>query len=254
MLMMLICWASCRLARWERLDEPTRSSSELNEGIIMKVTPQMVAHCWSFDFSVQRSIPPEAALCESQVTTLADNRWRFILAFLAGPSILLQTVLHWFSGRHCPLTSSRSFYLVNTGSEMPTGKAKITMWTLLFVPAAGLYFFYCGLWVVVLLFMRLHDCGDGFERFQLGGQLIMCCFGLLTKAGPMVASCVLYAAGLSLASICTFPATWVGFTLLLAFCMLARAQQQQRRAMAQQPLPAATDPLASFAVLAAEAG
>lgn len=190
LLIVFIAWISLSFAHWDLLDEPLREEAEFR---ILGTIPGFW-ECWNpRSLSEASPLRPKHS-CELYATSLPKSRARSMLAVFTGPWVVGQSVVHWFTGSHFPLTAARSFHLVVTGKEMKyKAPAAVSFSDLMSMIAMASFFFYAGAWVTVLLYLTLHDALSDFERFQTSAQLLVCFAGLLTKLKPSVLFFVIYA-------------------------------------------------------------
>ncbi|CAE7679045.1 unnamed protein product [Symbiodinium pilosum] len=187
----LIAWVSCSFAHWDTLDEPWSEPIQLR---IVANRHSGLAECWSPGPLLNQgrflAIGTDPGYCEMRASSISSNRFRSFIALTLGPLVVIQTVLHWFQGTHFPLTAARSFFIVSTGREMEWKLPTVDVVSLLTMMAMAVFFFYCGMWCCVLLYMKVHD--DGLRHASTFVQLLLCLLGMLSKLKSSLIFVVMY--------------------------------------------------------------
>jgi len=80
---------------------------------------------------------------------------------------------------------------VSTGREMEWKVPYLDFWSVMIILAMSSFFFYGGMWSIVLLYMRAHDAQPG-PALATYSQLALCCSCMAVKLKPSLIFFVTY--------------------------------------------------------------
>mmetsp|Transcript_84398 Transcript_84398/g.149282 ORF Transcript_84398/g.149282 Transcript_84398/m.149282 type:complete len:304 (-) Transcript_84398:117-1028(-) len=230
-LVLLIAYLSIAFAHWEEVNEPVNVLDRAAQGLINMGAYDDPGRCWQFPLqntSSRSGSRIAARYCELSLSSLTETRFRSLLASFGAPLCALHTILNWFDGKHFPLTASRSFFVVCTGREMEQKRPKLTSVDIASMIAMGAFFFYCGMWVIAILFMQLHDVEPGLPRLRVASQLTLCTLTMLTKLKPVALCFVAYATCCCVGSHFSW-AGWIAFPCVLLLAIYLSPDPCSRR-------------------------